>query len=110
MLRGPGGPALTEWRPLSALWYSQHTQDQQRRGTAGPALIGVVKVNEMLVDGKVKGKRHGYCGNKTIVAGANQRGGKVHLERSLDVKRPTVRAFIQRAVENEAEAICLRQV
>ena len=71
----------------------------------GPTLVGVVEVDETLVGGKAKGKGHDYRGNKTWVAGAIQRGGKVRLERIPDIKRHTLRSFIDRAVKDEAEAI-----
>lgn len=71
----------------------------------GPALVGVVEVDETLVGGKAKGKGRGYRENKTLVAGALQRGGQVRLERVPDVKRRTLHDFIHRNVKNEAEAI-----
>ena len=71
----------------------------------GPTLVGVVEVDETLVAGKAKGKRRGYRGNKTIVAGAIQRGGNVRMERVPNVKRATLHDFIRRAVKDEAEAI-----
>ena len=71
----------------------------------GPTLFGVVEVDETLVGGKRKGRGHGYRGNKTWVAGAIQRGGKVRLERIPNVRRKTIHAFINRTVKDEAEAI-----
>ncbi|MCY4471133.1 MAG: IS1595 family transposase [Thiotrichales bacterium] len=71
----------------------------------GPTLVGVVEVDETLVGGKAKGKGRGYRGNKTLVAGALQRGGNVRLERVPDVKRGTLHGFIHRNVKDEAEAI-----
>ena len=71
----------------------------------GPTLVGIVEVDETLVGGKAKGKGHGYRGNKTWVAGAIQRGGKVRLERIPDIRRHTLHGFIGRSVKDEAEAI-----
>ena len=71
----------------------------------GPALLGVVEVDETLVGGKKKGKGRAYKGNKVWVAGAIQRGGKVRVERISNVKRHTLHGFISRAVRDEAEAI-----
>ena len=71
----------------------------------GPTLIGVVEVDETLVGGKTKGKGRAYKGNKTWIAGAIQRGGKVRIERIPDTKRETLHGFIKRAVKDEAKAI-----
>ena len=71
----------------------------------GPTLLGVVEVDETLVGGRVKGKGHGYKGNKQWVAGAIQRGGKVRIERIPNIKRGTLHDFIKRNVKDEAEAI-----
>ena len=71
----------------------------------GPTLVGVVEVDETMVGGKAKGKGRAYKGNKTWVAGAIQRGGKVRIERIPNVRRPTLHDFINRAVKDEAEAI-----
>ena len=71
----------------------------------GPTLVGIVEVDETLVGGKAKGKGRGHRDNKTLVAGALQRGGKVRLERVPNVKRTTLHNFIHRNVKNGAEAI-----
>ena len=71
----------------------------------GPTLFGVVEVDETLVGGKAKGKGSGYRGNKTWVAGAIQRGGKVRLERVPNIRRHTLHAFIRRNIKDEAAAI-----
>ena len=71
----------------------------------GPTLVGIVEVDETLVGGKTKGKGRAYKGNKTWVAGAIQRGGKVRVERISDIKRHTLHDFIRRTVKDEAEAI-----
>ena len=72
---------------------------------SGPALVGVVEVDETYVGGKVKGKGRGYKGNKVIIAGAIQRKGEVRLERIPNVKKDTLHDFIGRTVKDEAEAI-----
>ncbi len=71
----------------------------------GPTLVGVVEVDETYVGGKIRRMGRGYKLNKTIIAGAIQRGGRVRLERIPDVKRPTLHGFISRAVKDETEAI-----
>ena len=71
----------------------------------GPTLFGVVEVDETLVGGKAKGAGRGSRKNKTWVAGAIQRGGKVRLERIPNIRRHTLHDFINRTVKDEAEAI-----
>ena len=71
----------------------------------GPTLLGIVEVDETLVGGKTQGKGRAYKGNKTWVAGAIQRNGGMRLEAVPNVKRATLRDFINRTVKDEAEAI-----
>ena len=71
----------------------------------GPTLFGIIEVSETLMGGKRKNVGRGYRKNKTLVAGALQRGGKVRLERIPDVSRKTLRSFVARNVKDEAEAI-----
>ena len=71
----------------------------------GPTLLGVIEVDETLIGGKTRGKGRAYKGNKTWVAGAIERGGRIRLERVPNVKRGTLHDFINRTVKDEAEAI-----
>ena len=71
----------------------------------GPTLLGIVEVDETLVGGKTKGKGRAYKGNKTWIAGAIQRGGRIRVERIPNVRRHTLHDFIRRTVKDEAEAI-----
>ena len=71
----------------------------------GPTLLGVVEVDETLVGGRKRSRGRAYKGNKTWVAGAIQRGGKVRVERIPNIRRHTLHDFIHRTVKDEAEAI-----
>ncbi len=71
----------------------------------GPALIGVVEVDETLVGGKRKGVGSGNRVGKTWVAGAVQRGGQIRLERIPNVGKDALHGFIARHVRDECEAI-----
>lgn len=70
----------------------------------GPTLFGVVELDETLVGGKIKGSRN-RLKNKTWVAGAIERGGRVRLERIPNIKRDTIQDFVARTVSPEAEAV-----
>ncbi len=71
----------------------------------GPTLVGIIEVDETLMGGKRKNVGRGYRQNKTLVAGALQRGGKVRLERIPEVTRETLHSFVNRNVKDEDEAI-----
>ena len=88
-------------------WYLCHRirKAMGKEPFSGPTLLGVVEVDETIVGGKTKGKGARYMGNKVIIAGAIQRGGKVRAERIPDVTRETLHSFIARTVKDEAEAI-----
>ena len=88
-------------------WYLCHRirEAMGKDPLEGPSLVGIVEVDETLVGRKKKGKGRGYRENKTLVAGAIQRGGEIRLERVPNVKRGTLHAFIRRTVKDEAEAI-----
>ena len=88
-------------------WYLCH-RIRQAMGNdplTGPTLLGIVEVDETLVGGKTKGKGRAYKGNKTWIAGAIQRGGRIRVERIPNVRRHTLHDFISRTVKDEAEAI-----
>lgn len=68
-------------------------------------LKGRVEVDETFIGGQVRGKGKGYVGNKAIVVGAYQRGGKVILEMASSRSKAELQAFIKRTVHDDAEAI-----
>lgn len=88
-------------------WYLSHRirEAMGRDVFSGPTLFGVVEVDETLIRGKTKGNGRGYRGNKSWVAGAIQRGGKVRVEHIPDVTRKTLHGFIAKTIKDEAEAI-----
>ena len=88
-------------------WYLCHRirQAMGNEPFEGPTLVGVVEVDETLIGGKKKDVGHGYKGNKTWIAGAIQRGGRVRIERIPNIRKKTIHDFIKRTVKDEAEAI-----
>ena len=88
-------------------WYLNHRIREAMANDPfeGPTLLGVVEVDETLVGGKATKKGKGYRGNKTWVAGALQRDGRVRLEAIPNVRKRTLHGFIERTVHDKAEAI-----
>ena len=70
---------------------------------SGPALVGVVEMDQTLVGGKARGRDRQE--NKTWVAGAIERGGRVRLERIPNIRNHTIQDFVARNISDEAEAI-----
>jgi transposase-like protein len=68
-------------------------------------LNGIVEVDETFVGGKTEGMGHGYKGNKPVVVGALQRGGKAVLQVVDDRSRQTLHQFIHNNCKPETEAI-----
>ena len=68
-------------------------------------LSGIVEVDETYVGGKVRGKGQGYKKNKTIVAGAVQRGGDVVLQVVGDNGRQTLHDFIRQNTDPRVRRI-----
>ena len=60
-------------------WYLCHRIRNAMTETDPPKLSAKVEVDETWVGGKKKGVGHGYRGNKSIVVGVVQRGGKTRL-------------------------------
>jgi transposase-like protein len=85
-------------------WYLCH-RIRKALQTPHALLTGIVEVDETYVGGKVSGKGRGYKGNKTIVAGAVERGGKARLETINQADRKTLRQFILENVAEDAAAI-----
>lgn len=69
----------------------------------GPTLVGIVEMDQTLVGGKKKGKD--WQANKTWVAGAIERGGRIRLERIPNIKKGTIHDFVARNISDEADAI-----
>ena len=68
-------------------------------------LDGIVEVDETYVGGKVRGKGHGYRGNKTMVLVAVERDGEIRLKVEQRPDRKTLHGFIDDHVADDTEAI-----
>ena len=69
----------------------------------GPTLFGIVEVDETMVGGRARGKD--WMDNKHWVAGAIERGGQVRLRRIPNVRKKTIREFVDETISPDAEAI-----
>jgi transposase-like protein len=69
------------------------------------ALSGIVEVDETYVGGKAHGKGSGYTGNKTMVIGAVERGGRVRFGTADAPTSKNLRRFVGENVADDAEAI-----
>lgn len=69
----------------------------------GPTLVGVIEVDETMIGGKKRGEN--WRDNKTWVAGAVERGGRIRIERIPNIRKGTIHDFVKRNVSDEAEAI-----
>lgn len=85
-------------------WYLCHRIRSAVRDAYPMPLKGIVEIDETFVGGKVRGKGRGFKGNKAIVVGAIQRGGKIVLEVIHARDRETLHGFIQQHTADETEA------
>ena len=86
-------------------WYLCHRIRAAMTEMNAEKLGGTVEVDETYVGGKVKGKGRRYTGNKAIVVGIVQRGGKVRLKVIEHANRKTLHKFIMDHSDDETEAI-----
>ena len=86
-------------------WYLCHRIRAAMRDAYPVPLRGIVEVDETWVGGRVKGKGHGYKGNKAVVVGAVERDGKIVLKVAEDRSRKTLHKFIGEATAPDTEAI-----
>jgi transposase-like protein len=71
----------------------------------GALLTGVVEIDETYIGGKVRGKGKGYTGNKTMVMGAVERGGRIRLGTGPSPNSKTLQTFARENVHDDATAI-----
>jgi hypothetical protein len=86
-------------------WYLCHRIRAAMKDAAAPLLSGIIEVDETYIGGKVRGKGHGYRGNKTMVVGAVARGGQVRVKVEKRNDRQTLHSFIRSVTADDAEAI-----
>ncbi len=85
-------------------WFLSH-RIREALKTPDALMSGIIEVDETWIGGKVRGKGRAYVGNKTVVAGAIERGGDLQMEVVPNTRRETLHAFVERNVADDAEAI-----
>jgi transposase-like protein len=86
-------------------WYLSHRIRAAMKDAYPFPLKGIVEIDETYVGGRVRGMGRGYKGNKAIVVGAVQRGGKIVLQVAKSNDRETLHGFIRQNTDPETEAI-----
>ena len=86
-------------------WYLCHRIRSAMQDAYPMPLKGRVEIDETWHGGKAHGHGHGYTGNKAVIVGAYQRGGKIILKVVKSRKAADLKAFIKEAVHHDAEAI-----
>ena len=75
-------------------WYLCHRIRKAMTDVRPIRLTGTVEVDETYVGGKRRGLGRGYVGNKAMVVGAVQRGGKVRMKVEKRDDKATLHGFI----------------
>ena len=86
-------------------WYLCHRIRASMKEAYPYPLRDIVEVDEAWIGGKVKGRGHGYRGNKAVVVGAAQRGGKIVLQVVSGTDRETLHKFIKENTAPDTKAI-----
>ena len=86
-------------------WYLCHRIRFAMAEVNAEQLGGQIEVDETFVGGKVRGKGHGYRGNKSVVVGVVQRKGAIRLQVASGTDRSTLHAIIHNHVRPDAPNI-----
>ncbi len=88
-------------------WYLCHRIRKAMEETNREMLKGTVECDETYIGGKRRHVGSGYLGNKTMVLGAIERGGHVHLKVETHKKpsKKVLHAFVTQTIADEAERI-----
>jgi transposase-like protein len=91
-------------------WYLCHRIRAAMKDEGADLLDGIVEIDETFVGGKPRGHRkgqQGYRGNKTMIIGAIERGGKLRVQATdrPHATQKSTEAFVAKYVADDAEAI-----
>ncbi|MCH8910693.1 MAG: IS1595 family transposase [Chloroflexi bacterium] len=85
-------------------WYLSH-RIREALKTPDAMLGGIVEVDETWIGGAAVGKGRHYMKNKSLVAGAIERGGEVRMKHVPSTSKKVLHAFIADTISPDAEAI-----
>ena len=85
-------------------WYLAH-RIREALKTPDALLSGIIEVDETWIGGAAVGKGRHYMKNKSLVAGAVERGGDVRLKYVPSTSKATLHQFIEDTISDDAEAI-----
>mgnify|MGYP001572230597 FL=1 len=86
-------------------WYLCHRIRFAMAQVNTEQLGGQIEVDETFIGGKVRGKGHGYRGNKSVVVGVVQRKGEIRLQVASGTDRETLHTIIHKHVSPDAPNI-----
>lgn len=86
-------------------WYLCHRIRAAMADADAPKLAGTVEADETYVGGKVRGKGHGYKGNKAVVVGIVQRKGEVRLQVVDNTGKATLQGFVKAHIAPQTQNI-----
>lgn len=95
-------------------WYLCHRiREAMTSNDVEPILFGVVEVDETMltprrrhpIRGKGRGARGLTADKRTWIAGALQRDGQIRLKQVANVRRPTLKAFVDEFIRDDTEAV-----
>lgn len=86
-------------------WYLCHRIRKAMTGAYPFPLKGVVEIDETWHGGEARGRGKGFVGNKAVIVGAYQRGGKIILKVVKGRSRADLLPFVEDVVHKDAEAI-----
>ena len=102
--KGNAGPVVTGFSASQMMrslgiakktaWYLCHRIRNAMAEVNARRLTGTVEVDETYVGGKRRGMGRGYVGNKAMVVGAVQRGGKIRMKVEKRDDKATLHGFI----------------
>lgn len=86
-------------------WYLCHRIRAAMKNAYPMPLKGRIEIDETWHGGKARGHGRVFTGNKAVIVGAYQRGGKIVLKVVKGRSRADLIPFVQQTVHDDAEAI-----
>ena len=84
-------------------WHLSHRIRAAVQDAYPQPLKAMIEIDETYTDGKARGFGRGYKGNKTLVVGMLQRGGKIHLQVVSGRDKETLQAWVAEHSSDDTE-------